>query len=53
MTGVPGRELVNAGTTMTSPNYKLHVTIGQPSPAQGAHTSPEHKLRGGIIGTTQ
>jgi len=50
--GVPGRELVNAGTTMTSPNYKMHVTIGQPSPAQGVHTSPNHKIRGGITGTT-
>jgi hypothetical protein len=52
-TGVPGRELVNAGTTMTSPNYKMHVTIGQSSPAQGVHTSPNHKIRGGITGTTQ
>jgi hypothetical protein len=52
-TGVPGKELVNAGTVMTSPGYKLHVTIGQPSPAQGTHTSDGHKLRGGVTGTTQ
>jgi hypothetical protein len=52
-TGVPGKELVNAGKIMTSPSYELHVTIGQPSPVQGAPTSANHKLRGGITGTTE
>jgi hypothetical protein len=52
-TGVPGKELVNAGETMTSPSYKLHVTIGQPSPIQNTPSSPNHQMRGGVTGTTQ
>ncbi|NUO52677.1 MAG: hypothetical protein HOV80_27845 [Polyangiaceae bacterium] len=52
-TGVPGKELVNAGKVMTSPSYKLHVTIGQPSPVQDMPSSPNHQLHGGVTGTTQ
>jgi hypothetical protein len=52
-TGVPGKEIVNAGEVMTSPSYKLHVTIGQPSPVQNIPSSPNHQLRGGVTGTTQ
>jgi hypothetical protein len=52
-TGVPGKELVNAGTIMSSPGYELHLTIGQPSPLQGTHTTSNHTLRGGITGTTE
>ena len=52
-TGVPGKELVNAGTIMTSPSYELHMTLGQPSPLQGTHVSNNHSLRGGVTGTTE
>jgi hypothetical protein len=52
-TGVPGTDLVNAGKVMTSPNYRAIVTIGQSSPAQERHGSPNHTLRGGVVGATQ
>jgi hypothetical protein len=51
-TGVPGTELVNAGAIMSSPGYRLQLTVGQSSPLQTKASSPGHSIRGGVLGTT-
>jgi hypothetical protein len=51
-TGVPGTELVNAGAVMSSPGYRLQLTVGQSSPLQTKASSPGHSIRGGVLGTT-
>jgi hypothetical protein len=43
-----GSQLVSAGTSASSTNYKVVFTVGQPSQAQGAFDSPGYRLRGGL-----
>jgi hypothetical protein len=50
--GPPATEIVNAGTTSTSPNYKAVYTLGQSSQNQGKMTSPGFRAQGGLIGAT-
>lgn len=50
--GVPGTDFVNAGTVMTSPAYRLVITVGQSSPVQHVTTSPSYEMHGGIVGST-
>jgi len=50
--GPPSTEIVNAGTTSTSPNYKAVYTLGQSSSNQGKMTSPGFRAQGGLIGAT-
>jgi hypothetical protein len=48
----PGNALVSAGDYVTSPNYKLVFTMGQPTQNQSKMTSPNFRLQGGLIGAT-
>jgi hypothetical protein len=50
--GAPGSETVNGGDVCSSPNYKMVMTIGQPTQNQGVTTSPNYRVHGGLIGAT-
>jgi hypothetical protein len=43
-------QTVNAGHLVTSPNFRLVFTMGQPTQNQGTTDSPNFKLRGGLVG---
>jgi hypothetical protein len=46
-------EMVSGGTLAKNRKYKLIYTLGQPTPNQGAGTSPGHRDQGGLIGAAQ
>ncbi|MBZ5713761.1 hypothetical protein [Nannocystis pusilla] len=43
-------QTVNAGHLVQSPNFRLVFTMGQPTQNQGTTSSPNFKLRGGLVG---
>jgi hypothetical protein len=50
---VPGQSMsqwVSAGERSASRNYTLVYTLGQPSPLQSTHQSPNYRIQGGLIG---
>jgi hypothetical protein len=49
----PGQDLVVSGVVSTSPSYKLFSTVGEGPGGNGVMSSPQHKLIGGLLGTTQ
>jgi hypothetical protein len=49
----PGQDLVVGGVVSTSPGYKLFSTVGEGPGGNGVMSSPQHKLIGGLLGTTQ
>lgn len=53
LVGVPGADLVNAGTVMNSPSHRLVFTLGQSSPAQQTLQSPSYRVHGGLTGATE
>jgi hypothetical protein len=50
VTGRTVSQTVNAGHLVTSPNFRMVFTMGQPTQNQGTTTSPNFKLRGGLVG---
>jgi hypothetical protein len=48
--GVQATETVTAGQSVSSPNYRMVFTFGQPTQNQGTTTSPSYRLQGGLIG---
>ena len=48
--GPPAQQLVNSGAEISSPNYKMNFTLGQPTQNQGKTTSPNYRMQGGLIG---
>jgi hypothetical protein len=45
-------QTVNAGHIISSPNFRLVFTLGQPTQNQDRTDSPNFALRGGLIGAT-
>lgn len=50
VTGRSVSQTVNAGHLVTSPNFRLVFTLGQPTQNQATTSSPNFKLRGGLVG---
>jgi hypothetical protein len=50
--GAQSTEFVSAGEVVTSQNYRLVFTMGQPTQNQETMTSPNHRLIGGFVGAT-
>jgi hypothetical protein len=51
--GTPGpgaSQLVNAGSSVQSANYRMVFTLGQPTQNQTKTTSPGYRMQGGLIG---
>lgn len=48
--GPPANEVVTAGDTSESPNYRLVHTFGQPTQNQETTKSPGYRLQGGLVG---
>jgi hypothetical protein len=51
--GRPGTAILSGGTKMKSPKYQAVVAAGESPGANGVTASPNFKLHGGVIGTTQ
>jgi hypothetical protein len=50
---LPGQthsQLVGAGDHMSSANYRMVITVGQPTQLQSTHDSANYRLHGGLIG---
>jgi hypothetical protein len=50
---LPGQsqaQLVNVGERMSSANYQMVFTLGQPSQLQSTHNSANYRLQGGLVG---
>jgi hypothetical protein len=47
-----GMDIVSGGNVMKSPGFTMISTLGQSSQHQGATTSTNFKLRGGLVGVT-
>jgi len=45
-----GTETVSAGERSASASYRMVFTLGQPTQNQGAATSPNYRLQGGLQG---
>jgi hypothetical protein len=43
-------QLVNVGQRMSSANYQMVFTLGQPSQLQSTHNSANYRLHGGLVG---
>ena len=50
VTGHSVSQTVNAGHLVTSPNFRLVYTLGQPTQNQGTTISPNFRLHGGLVG---
>jgi hypothetical protein len=50
VTGRSVSQTVNAGHLVQSPNFRLVFTMGQPTQNQATTSSPNFKLRGGLVG---
>ena len=48
--GPVAADIVNAGTSVSSANYRLVFTFGQSTQNQGKTTSPNYRIQGGPIG---
>jgi hypothetical protein len=51
--GKPGMSILSGGTKMKSPSYQAVVAAGESPGGNGVFGSPNFKIRGGVIGTTQ
>ncbi len=51
--GIQATEIVAGGDVVTSPNYKMVYTFGQPTQNQHKSTSPGYRVQGGLIGATE
>jgi hypothetical protein len=50
---LPGQtqsQLVSSGRTMSSTNFTMVYTLGQPTQTQATHTSTNYRLQGGLVG---
>jgi hypothetical protein len=51
--GKPGMSIVAGGTKMKSPKYQGVFAAGESPGGNGVSSSPNFKLRGGVVATTQ
>jgi len=51
--GKPGMAILAGGTRMKSPSYQGVFAAGESPGGNGVLSSPNFKIRGGVIGTTQ
>jgi hypothetical protein len=49
-TGKSVSQTVNSGTVVSSRNFRMVFTMGQPTSNQGIYTSSNFRLQGGLIG---
>jgi hypothetical protein len=50
--GHTATSLVSAGALLTSPNFRMVSTLGQPSMLRSVLQSPNFRLRGGLVGAS-
>lgn len=48
--GPQASQLVSGGDVIKSPGYKMIFTLGQPTQYQSKTSSPNYRMRGGVIG---